>query len=108
METEIFSAAVSPQLDVSFFVYDVSKITHRLTSSQTKMIKCEILDLRIQLTDKEVQAFNSNVCKGPDPQDIRLLAENASYRLKVRSNREKLSTDKANLIKILSQDPEIK
>ena len=40
---------------------DVSKIAHKLTSSKIMMIKCEILDPRIQLTVKEVQAFNSNV-----------------------------------------------
>ena len=81
VEVEIESAASNPQLDLSLFVYDVSKITHKLTSSQIKMIKCEILDPRIQLTDKEAQVFNSNVCKGTDPQDIGLLAEDASYGL---------------------------
>ena len=108
MEAEIDSAAAYLQLDLSLFVYDVFKITHKPTSSQIKMIKCEILDPRIQLTDKEVQAFNSNFCKGTDPQDIGLLVEDASYGLKVRSKREKLSADQANLIKVLSQDLEIK
>ena len=41
-------------------------------------------------------------------QDIGFLAKDASYELKVRSKREKLRSDQANLIKILSQDPEIK
>ena len=39
VETERDSAAANPQLDLSLFVYDVSKIIHKLTSSQIKTIK---------------------------------------------------------------------
>ena len=60
------------------------------------------------MTQKEVKHLNSNYASSSSTDNIGLLVEVTFYELKVRIRTEKLLINQVNLIKKLSQDPEVK
>ena len=92
---------LSPEND-SAQIYDVTKITRKLDRDEIRQLKFNILNPNVDLANEDIKNIDEDIDSISRENDHKLLIEDASYGLKVRSKRDKLSVDQATFIKVLS------
>ena len=89
-------------------ICDITKITQKLDCTEVNQLKYRILNSNIDISQEEINSIQNVVISESSEEKLRILAEDASYGLKIRLKGQKLSTDQIHFIKELCNDPELK
>ena len=74
-------------------ICDITKITQKLDCTEVNQLKYYILNPNIDISQEEINSIQNIIISESSEKKLMILAEDASYGLKIRLKWQKLSTD---------------
>ena len=74
-------------------ICDITKITQKLDCTEVNQLKYYILNPNIDISQEEINSIQNVIISESSEKKLMILAEDASYWLKIRLKWQKLSTD---------------